>query len=238
MKSTLGIFCCILAVINAQGITSPKLLFQHALETQESINVLQADIFAKITNIRVALSSVLKKTANNTLGDIELDANTVLAADTDLRNKLYSYPNSYCFENLKYRLTYESEWTGYISGICIRNFDTEVTVIVDDAFAEIAVYDNELSKFELSVIEAFRARNVWTEQDSIESAFTSSYKDFQNKLETLWGKVKDLSANVDAKIGDQRAILKECYGVSEENHKEQAKRIEEQIKSCVDFDSK
>ena len=239
MKLSFGILCLVAAAYAVEiNIIYPDELFSDAFRYQNSINDLQSEIFKTISELRVALSTSLKKVANSTLLDIENDVVAVLGIDKPYRTLFFetNSQQTICLENLRNRLNYETEFTGFKSGICLAVYDNEVNKIITETYSAISIYDNELSQFELSVIEAFSLRNVWTQPDDIRNNFVGSYNKFNATLADLKEKIGNLSFNIDEKVGVHAVKLNECYANSQAFLGDQLKRLEGELAYCVSFD--
>jgi hypothetical protein len=240
MKLTLGI-CLIALVCGANAnIVYPEALFTDAIAKQAQINEMQTEIFTTIMGLRIALSNVLKKTSNLTLSDIEADVLEIFRIDAPYRTILFEdhTQNTECLMNMRNRLNFETEFTGFQSGNCLRAYDNEVSVVIDEAYKTVGLYDGELTEFELSVIEAFAGKNVWTQADDITSRYNSSFERFSQLLADLKAKIDGLVLNIENQIEAHRTNLNACYKDNQASLSTFLVRFETQLNTCIRFDNR
>lgn len=240
MKLAFGILCLIAAVSASEiNIIYPSELFEDAHTYQGNINVMQADMFKLITDLRLSLSTTLKETANSTLSWIEDDVRKVFDIDGPYRTLLFvnNSQTTTCMNNMRNRLNYITEFTGFKAGICLAVYDIAVNKVVNETFNAISVYDDELSAFELSVIQAFAGKNVWTQPGDIRTKFVDSFNKFKVIYDDFKAKIGGFTSNIKQKVAEFSVVLNACYKESQEALVEQLKVLDVELATCNIFDN-
>lgn len=240
MKLAFGVLCLIAAASAVDvNIIYPDALFSEAQKYQNNINVMQTDMFKLITDLRLELSATLKKTANSSLAYIEADIRKVFEIDEPYRTLLFvtNDGNSTCVRNMRNRLNSITEFTGFKAGICLHTYDRGVNKVVNETFSQVAVYDDELSAFELSVIKAFAGKNVWTQPDKIKDEFIGSYDKFKVIYDDFKAKIDGFSSNIEEKVKVLAETLVSCYKVSQDEIVSQLTVLGVEIETCITFDN-
>ncbi|KAL7052030.1 hypothetical protein ACKWTF_004733 [Chironomus riparius] len=240
MKLSFGILCLIAAASAVDiNIIYPSELFYDALKYQNFTNVMQTDMFQLITKLRTELSTTLKKTANSSLSFIEDDVRKVFSVDAPYREILFdnNTQSTTCMNNMRSRLNYFTEFTGFRAGICLHTYDRAVNRVVNETFNEIATYDDEISEFELSVIKAFAGKNVWTQPDDIRKQFVDSFNNFTITYNDFKAKIDGFSTNIETKVQEFADVLNACYKTSQDEFIEQLVVLDADIKTCITFDN-
>jgi mRNA-degrading endonuclease HigB of HigAB toxin-antitoxin module len=240
MKLSFGILCLIAAASAVEiNIIYPSDLFNDAQKYQNYTNFMQTEMFELITELRLALSATLKKTATSSLSFIEADVRTVFNIDGPYRTLLFDTNNqsTTCLNNMRNRLNYITEFTGFKAGICLFTYDRAVNKVVNETFSQLAIYDDEISAFELSVIEAFAAKNVWTQPEDIRTKFVNSFNRFQTIYDDFKEKIAGFSSNIEEKVKEFADVLNACYKVSQDDLIQQLVVLDADIKTCLIFDN-
>lgn len=240
MKLAFGVLCLIAAASAVDvNIIYPSALFSEAQKYQNNINVMQTDMFKLITDLRLELSATLKKTANSSLAYIEADIRKVFEIDEPYRTLLFvtNDGNSTCVRNMRNRLNSITEFTGFKAGICLHTYDRGVNKVVNETFSQVAVYDDELSAFELSVIKAFAGKNVWTQPEDIKKDFIGSYDKFKVIYDDFKAKINGFSSNIEEKVKALAETLVSCYKVSQDEIVSQLTVLGVEIETCITFDN-
>ncbi|CAG9801926.1 unnamed protein product [Chironomus riparius] len=236
MKLGFGILCLIAAAL-AQDIiiTNPSELFSSAQKYQNYTNVMQSEIFELITELRLSLSATMKKTATSTLSDIETDITTVFDIVNPLRTLIFitnSY-NSYCLVMMRNHLLGFMDFSGFRSGICLYPYDRAVNKLLNETLNQLVIYDEEISAFELSVIEAFAGKNVWIQFEAIENKFLDSFNKFKDMYYDLKNKIADFSSDLEEKITELSDVLNACYKESHDNLNGLLLAIDADVQLCI-----
>lgn len=232
-------FLAALMFVADANIIFPEKLFQDAIKTQTEISDKQKEIFESISGLRLKLADVLKKTANNTLQDIEGDVTEVLKIDQDLRKVIFETHTrtTPCMINLRTRLDLTTEFTGFQSGLCIATYERAVSAVNEEAYKVVGIYDGELSEFELSVIASFTFHNVWSQPDDIRKQFEDSLADFLKVAQNLDDKIGDLVLGVEEQVEALRKTLNSCYANNHQELTENVNRLETYVDTCNAFDN-
>lgn len=240
MKLSFGILCLIAAASAVEiNIIYPSELFKDAQNYQNYTNVMQTEMFQLITDLRLALAATLKKTANSSLGYIEADIREVFDIDGKLRTTLFITNNqsTTCLNNMRNRLNYITEFTGYKAGICLFIYDREVNKVVNETFSQVSIFDDEISAFELSIIKAFAGKNVWTQPDEIRTNFVNSFNNFTVIYDDFKEKIDGFTTNIEQKVKEFSDVLNACYKSSQDELKQQLVVLEADIETCTEFDN-
>ena len=240
MKLGFGILCLI-AAASAVEINNiyPYELFSNAQNHQNYTNIMQSEIFELSTKLRLSLSAIMKKTANSSLSFIEDDVRKVFNIDGPYRTLLFETNNksTTCLNNMRSRLNYITEFTGFKAGICLFTYDRAVNKVVNDTFNQVSIYDDEISAFELSVIEAFAGKNVWTQPDAIRTKFVDSFNRFKTIYDDFKDKIAGFSSNIEEKVKEFADVLNACYKVSQDDLIQQLEVLDADIRTCITFDN-
>jgi hypothetical protein len=139
----LAIFLTLLASSQSQAVENPNTLFNKANEYQTKVTALQQDIVSVITGMRFQLSAILKATSNITLDQVQDNLHTIFEMEQPARQELFEgVPTMHpCIVNLRLQLNLVTEMGGYASSNCIKRYDTNVTVLVNDAHAIVSEYE-------------------------------------------------------------------------------------------------
>lgn len=143
MKIFIVVFLSIFASSNA--LVDPAVLFGSATNYQALVTTLQIDIVTKITALRFNMSSILKRTSNITLDQIQDNLMAIFELEQPVRLYLFEGNPTMdsCMVSLRNRLNLVTEGSGYASSNCARRYDTSVTNLVADAYQILEEYESE-----------------------------------------------------------------------------------------------
>lgn len=161
MKITILIFLTFFA--SSYALVDPSTLFNDASNYQTLVTALQQDIVSKITSLRFNMSTILKRTSNKTLDQIQNNLMDIFELEQPARYELFEGNPSLdpCMTNLRNQLNLVTEESGFESAVCARRYDKSVTALIAEAYKVIEEYEGEenLGLFGWDTLENFIQQN-------------------------------------------------------------------------------
>jgi len=220
MKFTIGVLLSVVAVINAAAIDdvaiapyiiAPDSLFVRAHEYQTAAYNLQQDIDEQLTVLRIAVSTVLKHSSNETLAQIEENAQKLFAQDQPTRNEIYSLSSSLCVNNLKVLLNSITEFSGFGSSNCVTTYDKKVQDTLSAASVLLQRYQGTFGNVLQIVVRSFIGKNVFLEPQDIETRFIEEFSKRNDEWQQVRPDVEEFRNTLSGTISAHNQALEICF---------------------------
>lgn len=248
MKLSFTIFMAVVAVIHSAAIDgplespvpkvlSPQSLFVVANDYQTRFEDLQTDINEKLTEVRTAVSTVLKKSSGVTLEQIETNSDSILALDDVVRKIIFGENLSVCNINLRNQINSVTEFSGFESSNCVNRYDTSVQAELKTAYEILRQYEGLNYEVQQIVVRSFIKANIYLEPELVEDRFKEQYKNRSEEWEKIRPDIEKFVADLSGNIAGFNQVLKGCFDKVQDSVKPEYARLEGDIAVCREFDS-
>lgn len=251
MKSFVAVLFAVVVAINgaaiddgegvaiAPFIVAPEGLFENAWEHQEYLRSLQKDINDKLTEVRTAVSTVLRSSTAETLTQIEANANGILAAEKPIRDDIFSTDlrASACVVNLRVLLNGATEFTGFESSNCVTSYDKSVQGALNTAYALLQKYEGTFGDVQQIVVRSFVGRNIFTQPDDIVARFEEQFRTRKADWEAIRPDIESFVANLSGNIAVFNTVLGSCFGRIQAEVAPGYQIIREKLTVCEAYDN-
>lgn len=219
------------------GMIIPDSLFEKAWEYQDEVTALQQDIDETLTEIRTAVSLVLKSSSRETLGQIENNAHALMDQDAPARGAIFAEGSSPCINNLKVLINAITEFTGFGSSNCVTTYDKSVQGTLSTAKAFLQKYEESFSNVQQIVVRSFIGKNAFVQYDEIEARFGEQYNLRKSQWDAFRPDVEEFVRTLDANIAVFNTALGECFVTIQQNVAPAYDELQGEIQTCLDFNS-
>lgn len=251
MKLTVTILLAVCVAIHGYAINNeetdnsitgkvivPNSLFESAWEYQRRLETLQNLINERLTEVRTAVSSVLKSTSAKTLEQIETNANNILDLDRPVRQRIFvELSSTQCVNNLRTIINGVTEFTGFASSNCVSSYDKSVQGVLKVAYDLLQHYEGSTVDVQQTVVKSFIGKNAFLEPDAIEARFVELYNERLNEWNEINPNVEDFVEVLRGNIAGFNGVLHNCFNDIEEYVSSSYVALEESIRTCEEFDN-
>lgn len=248
MKLIVGVLLSVIAVIHGAAIEEldepisrflivPDSLFINAWDFQGRLTTLQRDINEQLAAVRTAVSTVLKTSSNETLGQIDDNAMTLLAQDEPARTAIFALPASTCVNNLKIMINSITEFTGFGSSNCVAAYDKNVQGVLQTAYAQLQKYEASFGDVQQIVVRSFIGINVFTAPDQIEARFGMYYNQRDSEWNTIRPDIDNFLRTLGNNIAVFNTVLGECFNGIQDRVNPRYTELQAEIATCHTFNT-
>lgn len=248
MKLFVGVLLSVIVAIQGASIDGlsepisphlivPDSLFVSAWDYQGRLTTLQQDINEQLTAIRTAVSTVLKTSSNETLGQIDNNAMKLLAQDDPARTDIFALPTSICVNNLKILLNSITEFTGFGSSNCVAAYDKNVQGVLQTAYAQLQKYEASFGDAQQIVVRSFIGINVFTAPEQIEARFSLHYTQRVNEWNAIKPDVENFLRTLGTNIAVFNTVLGECFKGIQDRVNPRYAELQADIATCHTFNT-
>lgn len=236
MKAVI-ILLAIICAINAQTPPPPvDDLFSQSWEMQRRLSPRQQLVDSEVTELRESLTSVLEVHTEEAMGEIENNTRQVIELERPYRVILTSLPESDCKTNLLVRLSLHTEFTGFMSAICVNRYDISSTAVVQGAQDFIAVYEGLFVRLQKVVVESYRNHNAFSQQTEIVERFSSEYARRLQEWDEIRPQAEDFESNLDQAFVETHTTMEACMLDAREDAVAEFDHIISRVSTCEEFD--
>ena len=240
LKIVTIVFCAHFFVTHsAPIITSGDIdeLFEIAWEFHNKLNPRQEEINSDVFEFRLSVSKAIKNTSKDSLLEVEENAKKILEMEKPVMEAVDTLKLGDCASNLKTLLTGITDFTGFQSSNCIKQYDAELNKEIQWAQQLIADYDGVFTNFQQLVVQAFIGRNEFIEQEQI---IEKIGKEYEKSLDA-WQSIRLETENFVKTLNDNIEIvtfeLKLCMLEIQDATSAAYEFVTSGVQTCVDFEN-
>ncbi|CAO1351050.1 unnamed protein product [Diamesa serratosioi] len=212
--------------------------FESAWEYQDLITDLQEEINQRIIDIQTAVSTVLKKSTNETLTQYEQHVYAILALDQPIRDALEELEaNTSCRTLLEQNLIYTTNMTGFESSNCAASYDSAIADELSQTNAAIKNDNDFNGDVQQFVVKSFVGINAFMTPEAI----TAKYENFYNTAKANWDMAKPdvdtLVSEMETLIAAMNINLGRCHKELIDLVTQSYETLNRNVGYCEDFES-
>lgn len=253
MKLSVGVLLSIFVAIHGASVGSgetyldadpqsdkvivPASLFENAWDYHRRLESLQQQINSKLTQVRTAISSVLKTSSWKTLQQIETNAYRILELDSPVRDLIFvDTKPSICNKNLRVLIDSITEFTGFGSSNAVTSYDKSVQGALQVAYEILQHYEGSSVDVQQIVVRSFIGKNAFLEPEEIEELFKSVYNQRLNEWNESSPHIEEFVNDLEGKIDGFNKNLYRDFGLIQEQVSPAYDALKEEIATCEEFD--
>lgn len=220
-----------------EKFTSTSEFYDLASEYQSSVVNLQREINSYIVQVRTAIPSVLKVSANETLINIEANADKLFEQEADARTQIFTHPNSTCILNLRDLINRITEFTGYESSNCVARYDLKLTDVINEAYKNVTNYEKDFGDVLHIVVRSFIGSNVFINQTEISERFATKYADKKLQWDEIEKDIDYFKAILSGRVKELNYGLEKCFVTLQNYINPVYSELISQIATCDEFNN-
>lgn len=208
-----------------------------AWEYQDRLFTLQQDIDLQLTAIRLSVSTVLRKSSNETLSQIENNTVAILEKEAPIRDVVFGLDPTACTNNLRTVLNGVTEFSGFPSSTCVGRYDNAVQVVLEDAYVMLDQYEGLYRDVQQIVVRSFIRQNAFLTHEVIIQTFKTQYESLSENWAKLNPNIEEFVKTVNSRIAANNVILDLCFSEAQANLTPSYTRIIAEVDICHEFDN-
>ena len=216
----------------------PKSLFESAWDHQGKLESLQTNINLRLTQVRTAVSGVLRTSSGEALEHIEANANDILDLDGPVRTILFDeLSSSACVNNLRVLINGITEFTGFGSSNCVTSYDTSVREALKVAYELLQQYEGYNVDVQQIVVRSFIGKNAYLQPEEIENSFKNLYDERLREWNEIDPDIENFVEELEGKINEFSLLLQGCFKTIQDNVAPYYNTLRADIEVCQVFDN-
>jgi hypothetical protein len=192
-------------------VIQPDQLFQHAWQYQVELSSLQGEINEAINDVQTLISSVLKDSTVETLGQYQSHVQGIQAEYEPMLGALEILPSSQCRSDSENLLNYTVRMTGFDASNCASVYDSRVRNEVAIANRALVRFDDLYNQVQTIVVKSFIKQNALVSPDDIKDTMIEIFELVGARWETTKPEIDSVKRNLQSKIADQNRQLGVCH---------------------------
>lgn len=218
-------------------LQNPGLLFETAWNYQEQLLGLQDDINESIEEVVTAVSTILKSSTQETLGQYELLYDDIDDIYAPLLVGFNALKPSDCRDTAERALNDTTQFAGFDASICAQTYDDDVRMSIAAANRALSGIDGLYSQVQLIVVKSFIGKNAFTMSDDIEDTIAKIFELVSNRWANSKPDLESLKSRLAAEIAGKNKELGECNVQISDDVASLSGRFQRMVQTCVTFNS-
>lgn len=237
MKSFAVIFAIIAVTFAQDPPPSVDNLFSESWTMQQRLSPRQQLVDSEVTQLRESLTTVLDVRTTDALEEIENNTRAIVELERPYRVILTSLPESPCRNNLLSQLSLATDFSGFESSLCVRNYYDQSEVVTQEAQEFIAMYEGLFVRLQKVVIESYERRNAFSQQTAIVNRFNAEYNRRLAEWDAIRPQAEDFEVNLDTTMVSVHTTMDGCMETSRTEAVAAYDRVMTRIPTCDEFNN-
>lgn len=218
-------------------LQNPDALFEASWRYQKQLQGLQGEINDSIEQVVVALSTILKSSTEETLGQYQLLYDDIDGIYAPLLVAFNGLKPSECRDTAERALNDTTSFAGFDASICATTYDNEVRNSIAKANFAMSGINTVYSQVQMIVVKGFVGQNSFTMAEEIEETIDKIFKLVSNRWAVSKPDLDTLRLRLASDIAEQNKQLGECNLEISDDVASLSGRFKRMVQTCVTFDN-